>query len=89
MKLLRINISNRSFIITFVAIGFSLSAFSFSLTTTPSWIGILVYKDFTFIDTNIVSFASSCMFLSFNKKTLECLERTMVGFGHMVANNGL
>ena len=66
MKLLRVNIRKRGLIVTFAAIGFSLWAFSFSLTASvPSWLLILVYKDFTSIDTNIVFFMSSCMSVAF------------------------
>ena len=66
MKLLRVNIRKRGLIVTFAAIGFSLWAFSFSLTASvPSWLLILVYRDFTSIDTNIVFFMSSCMSVAF------------------------
>lgn len=67
-KSLRINIWKRDLIITFVAIGLSLGAISFPLTASvSSWLRILVYKDFIFINTSIVSFASSRMFLTLDK----------------------
>ena len=64
-KSLRINIWKRDLIITFIAIGLSLVAISFPFTASmSSWLRILVYKDFIFINTGIVSFASSRMFLT-------------------------
>ena len=67
MKLLRVNIrKKRNLIITFVAIGLSACSLSFSLTTSiPSSLGIMVYRNFISIDTNIVSPVCSCMSLTF------------------------
>ena len=67
MTLLRVSIRKRNLTITsFVAIGLWVWAFGFSLTSSIfSWLKILVYRDFTFIDTNIVSLVSSCMSFTF------------------------
>ena len=65
-ELLSVNPRKRNLIITFVAIGLSVWTFSFSLTdSTSSWLGILLYREFTFIDTNIVFLLSSCTPLTF------------------------
>ena len=66
IKSLKVNIRKRNLMLTFVAIGLSLWAFSFSLTASvSSQLGILVYRGFTSIDTNIVSLVSSCMSVTF------------------------
>ena len=66
MKLLRVNISKRKLIIIFVATGLSIWVFSISLTApVSSCLRILAYRDLKSIDTNILSYASSGMFLTF------------------------
>ena len=56
MKLFNVNIRNRNLIITFFAIGFLGTEFEASFAASrPLWFGILVYKDFTYKVTRIVS----------------------------------
>ena len=68
IKLPRQYIRKRNLIITFVAVGLPLRAFSFSLTASVApWLGILAYKDVISIKTNIVSLVSSCLSHFFEK----------------------
>lgn len=70
MKSLRVNNWKRKLIITFVTIGLSASGYSFSFTVSiPPWLVILVYKDFTSLDTDIVSLVSPCTSLIFLGKS--------------------
>ena len=58
MKLFNVNIRKRNLIISFFAIGFLGTEFEASFAASiPLWFGILVYKDFTYKVTRIVSSA--------------------------------
>ena len=65
MKLLRVKIGKRNFIINFLAVGFSALAFSASLTASiPLLLEIFLIKDFTSIVIDISTLVSSCISLA-------------------------